>query len=55
MSNILYDPQYKMGFFSQSDIPRNLEDRDNLRKQITQEEMLTILKGMQNDKKTRPK
>ena len=33
------------------DIPRILkEDRDNLEKPITQEEMLQALKGMQNDK-----
>ena len=50
--NTTYDPQYEKEFFPQSEhIPRILkEDRDNLEKPITQEEMLQALKGMQNDK-----
>ena len=50
--NTIYDPQYKKEFFPQSeDIPRMLkEDIDNLEKSITEEEMLQVLKGMQNDK-----
>ena len=50
--NTIYDPQYEKEFFPQSEhIPRILkEDRDNLEKPITQEEMLQALKGMQNDK-----
>ena len=50
--NTIYDPQYEKEFFPQSEhIPRILkEDRHNLEKPITQEEMLQALKGMQNDK-----
>ena len=52
MGNTIYSPQKEKEFFPQSeDIPRVLkEDRDNLEKTITQEEMLQALKGNQNDK-----
>ena len=48
----MYDPQYEQEFFPQSeDSPWILEeDRDNLGKLITQEEILQALKGMQNYK-----
>ena len=57
MGNTRYDPQYEQEFFSKSeDIPRILEeDRDNLGNEITQEKMLESLKGMQNEKKLRPR
>ena len=49
--NIIYGPQYEKEFFPQSEDPRMLkEDRENLEKPITQEEMLQALKGIQNDK-----
>ena len=50
--NTWYDPQYEQEFFPQSDdIPRILEgEGDNLRKPITQEEMLLAFKGMEIDK-----
>ena len=52
MGNTMYKPQYEHKFFPQSKgIPRILEeDRDNLGKAITQEEMLQVLNGMQNDR-----
>ena len=51
MGNTLYDPQYEEEFFPKSDISRILEeDRDSLRKPISQEERLNALRGIQNDK-----
>ena len=50
--NTLYELEYEKEFFPQShDIP-NLSDKDKnkLQEPITQKEMLTALKGMQNDK-----
>ena len=47
-----YDPQYELEFFTKfDDILRILEeDEGKLRKPITQEEMLTAIKQMQNEK-----
>ena len=52
MGNTIFAPQYEKEFLAQSeDIPRILkEDRDNLEKPITQEEIIQALRGMQNDK-----
>ena len=52
MVNTTFDPQYEKEFFPQSeDISRILkEDRDNLGKPVTQEEMLWALRRIQNDK-----
>ena len=51
-TNTLHEPEYEKEFFPQShDIPKlSDKDKNKLQQPITQKEMLTALKGMQNDK-----
>ena len=51
-TNRLHEPEYEKEFFPQShDIPKlSDKDKNKLQQPITQKEMLTAIKGMQNDK-----